>query len=921
MLNKYLIILIIIFFIFTLSQGKDWGYSPGQMVITIERDYLVNLAVNDQGFLTTGLADVDRLNREYGAVRYRYTVGQTLAFKPGWERFRNSFIFFFTDKNLEIEYISQMYGQLPSVRDAHPAWIKPIYTTPDDPIFYNQWHLRKIKADSTWNLTTGSDLIIMSTLEGVDWKHRDLAPVIWQNCYGGFGGYGEDADRDGYTLEYLDGEWQFDPGDLNGIDDDLNGWVDDLIGYDFIDSVSNAFNNGVFAEDSIDMDNDPGDFILDGHGTHTSGTMLAATNNAFGVAGVNWQGKLMILRSDYYKYDPEDHEATGVSDPAATYLAMGYAIDKGCNILSFSWGSGRIDVEMRDLVEYAWEVGLIMTGAAGNDDVVDISYPGNYHDVITVAATDINDRKTGFSNFGAWIEISSPGEGIWSTTPLNSFMFKNGTSMSTPIVAGVAALMLSAFPDSSNQWIRDRMLATTDTIEHLNPGYRGMLGSGRVNALRAIGPIRYPWLTVEHYSVTDSSFGNRNGRVDPGEEAEVFFQLGNRPLWQPATTVNLEIFSDDPEIFITDSCTVIPLIEPGNSESNRESPLRFIMNDPSYAHYTEIRYRISSNEGFSNSGKFSFLIGRPAILVLDADGDDGWEDYYLNPLEEARLIYDHWDRYERGIINSYEMNLYETIILFTGNLSEGTVTPGEQEQLTGFLEAGGNLLITGQYIGDDIGETPFFREMLRGEHTDDLLPTLWGFGILGISGNPVSDGLELSTLSGSGNQVSLSGVTPLEGASGIFRYNLDDSLTRFAAISYESPTYHYKAVYLGFGLEGIGNFGDPASTVLNKTLEWFGYYPGYSDGFAQLPRKSSLFNYPNPFNNITTLSYHIDRAGMVSLKLYDINGKLIEVLVNSYQNAGSYSMKFDATSLSSGIYFSCLDTPELRQNCKLILLK
>ncbi|MBN1754792.1 S8 family serine peptidase [bacterium] len=914
--------------------GAFSNYTMGKMIITINLEYKIDPDLNSRGIVTTGIANIDYLNLEYRVTGFRRILTPQNVDNPKFSRFRNTFVFLFDDRNLDMEAVSHEYANVSAVRDAHPDWLTPHFRTPNDPIYGDQWHLRKIKADQAWNLTTGSEEIVMAGLDsGVDWKHDDLAPVLWQNISGGFGSWnhGEDADMDGHTIENIDGEWVFDPGDVNGIDDDLNGYVDDFIGFDFIHDLEDCYADDSLAEDCEDIDNDPSDFVLDGHGTHVSGAMIAATDNAYGIAGVNWNGKLMCLRCGYYSYDI-DGMPWGYNQSEASYLAMEYAISKGIDVLNFSWGSGGIDTEMRDWVELAWEFGIILVGGAGNDNVEDIFYPANYHDVISVAGTDRYDHKASFSNYGEWIEISAPGENIWSTIPFNTFINWDGTSMASPVAAGVAALIISAFPDSSNEWVRDRLISTADNIDDLNPSYRGKLGSGRINVLEAIGPIRYPWLNFIRYTVSDSNYGDNNGRVDPGEEGEIVFSFSNLPGWQSATGVSISITSEDPLIGITNNFAYIPDIPPGETGSNASEPVRFLMYSDAIAHYTTINYTVSTEEGFSFSNQVTFMIGRPEILVYDQDGGDYFEAYYFPVLDEGRMIYDYWDRDDHGAIASSEMNLYETIIYFTGNAVVNTVPASEQANLSDFLVAGGNLLITGQYIGDEIGGSSFFQNYLKSIHTDDNLPSGWGFSIVGVSGEPISEGLELSTLGGSGNQISLSGISPQSGATGILRYNSDANPSRFAAIKYQDPTYNYKVINCGFGLEGIGNsYGDSLKILVFNMLEWFGYYPGIDGKPLTLPRDYRLFSYPNPFNSYTRILYEVDGTGKdgsvhVELTVYDLLGNLVKRLVDKKLSPGPKATVWEGTDesgneVSSGLYLVGISTPNYNDMLKIMLLK
>ncbi|MBN2541873.1 S8 family serine peptidase, partial [bacterium] len=887
MCKKSAVFFIILLLLFSSLSAGIPKYIRGKMIISIDLAYNLNLEINEEGFVSTGLADIDELNREYKVTEYRTLLRNYRPANALWDAFHNTYVFIFEDKDLDMEEITQIYRQLPCVDYAKPDMLRPYLGTPNDPLYPDQWHLRRIKADSAWNLCKGSEEVIMGALDsGVDWKHEDLGPILWQNTYGGFGAWnhGEDLDGDGHTLEYTGGEWVFDPDDVDGIDTDFNGWVDDFIGYDFIRDAEMAYDVGGFTEDGTVPDNDPADFVLNGHGTHVSGTMIAATNNEYGIAGLNWKGKLMCLRTGYYFRDPDSGEERGLNNDEASYSAMEYAIEKECDVLNFSWGNAVIDTIMRGLVRRAWDYHeIIMMGGAGNDNVDDIFYPANYPHVISVAGTNRYDQKAMFSNYGTWIEISAPGRNITSTIPFNTFVNWDGTSMASPVAAGAAGLIIAAFPDSSSEWIINRLIETADSIDHINPGYEGLLGSGRINLVQAIGPIKYPWLEFESYSVSDLTYGDGNGRVDPGEEGDIVFTLSNQPGWQPATGVTLTITSSDIFIEITQPTATVPNISPGSSGSNASNPLRFLMEAEAPAHLTKMSVTVTTEAGSELTGDIEFMIGRPGILLYDADEGDLFEEYYFPPLQEGKLVYDWWDRNSRGVIESWELDLYETIIYFTGNCSTGTVTPGEQSLLMDFLELGEkSLLITGQYIGDEIGESEFFTDYLRGVHTDDALALGFGFNISGIEGEPLSEGLTISTLGGSsaGNQRSLSGVAPGPGASGIYRYGVDTDTTRYAAIKHHNTDFDYKAVYFGFGLEGIGTYMDSVKTVIFRVLEWFGHTPGIDEPGSSMPVSFNLSSYPNPFNASVTIAFNLTENCGLELDVYNLIGEKVCGLAN-----------------------------------------
>jgi thermitase len=293
-----------------------------------------------------------------------------------------------------------------------------------------------------WALTTGSDQVVVAVLDsGVDYSHADLENNIWA--------------RPPIIMAYRD--------------DDLTpeGPVDDAHGFNVVE------DNGDPMDDN-------------GHGTHCAGIIGAEGGNGIGIAGVNWNVKIMPLKF---------MDAEGIGTTRAAIEAINYVIDRkraGVNvrIISASWGSTAKSRALEDVIRRAGEEGILFVAAAGNsssDNDQTPHYPASYNlsNVISVAALNRKDELASFSNYGAKsVHIAAPGAEIVSTYLNNGFEEKSGTSMATPFVAGVAALAIAKNPKTSVDDLRALLLRSVDSV----PALKGKVSSGgRINAAKALG--------------------------------------------------------------------------------------------------------------------------------------------------------------------------------------------------------------------------------------------------------------------------------------------------------------------------------------------------------------------------------------------------------------------------------------------------
>ena len=319
------------------------------------------------------------------------------------------------------------------------------FYVPNDPDYSQQWHLDKIEAEDAWEIYQAnpdtSDVVIAIVDDAVKLDHEDLNSNIWVN-----------------------------PGEIpnNGIDDDNNGYIDDINGYD----VANG-----------DNDPNPPSTATNSyfhHGTHVSGIAAAVSNNGTGIASISGAGsnkvKIMAVKTKL------DTSTGGTLE--ATLQGVEYAILADADIINMSWGSNAYSHTFQDLFITAHSAGITLVAASGNSGSKYYSYPASYLYVISVGATNPSDQKSWFSNYGYQIDVMAPGENIYSTLPVNDNSYGNlsGTSMSSPLVAGLCGLMLSYNDTLTPHQIELLLEENCDNIDAQNPGFLGLIGAGRINA-------------------------------------------------------------------------------------------------------------------------------------------------------------------------------------------------------------------------------------------------------------------------------------------------------------------------------------------------------------------------------------------------------------------------------------------------------
>ncbi|MBD3296309.1 MAG: S8 family serine peptidase [Candidatus Omnitrophica bacterium] len=331
----------------------------------------------------------------------------------------------------------------------------PFGGTPDDEFFDLQWGLKRIDAPGAWRYSTGKDVVVAVLDTGIDYQHPDIRDNIWRN-----------PDEV--------------PGD--GLDNDGNGYIDDVSGWDFAGS---SLYRSLPDNDVMDRH---------GHGTHVSGIIAAKTDNSIGIAGVAPHARILPIKV---------LDDRGYGSYMSLVRGIRYAADMGARVINMSLaGRGRFSSlsALYKAVKYAVSKGCALIAAAGNSSRdVRRYFPANFEDVISVGATNnYHNRRAYFSNYGDTLDIAAPGTSILSLRADGTgrrqyrprtgweagYRRLSGTSMAAPMLSGVAALLLSRYPDLDARDVRD--IVNSSAVDLGVEGDDPYYGHGLVDAYEAL---------------------------------------------------------------------------------------------------------------------------------------------------------------------------------------------------------------------------------------------------------------------------------------------------------------------------------------------------------------------------------------------------------------------------------------------------
>ncbi len=862
--------------------------------------------------------------------------------------------------------LSKKLSNSSAIEWAEPWYVYKVSLEPNDPKYLDgtQWYLNKISAPQAWDLSTGSEEIVIAIIDtGVDWDHPDLAANIWIN-----------------------------PGEvLDGTDTDGNGFVDDIRGWDF------GGTNGI-------PDNDPMEDAPT-HGTYVAGFASAVTNNGEGIASIGYNCKIMAVK-------------TSRQDLGNGIIAYGregilYAANNGADVINCSWGGSPYSQALQDAITYATSLGALVVSSADNDNKIEPAYPSAYHGVLSVGGTDANDIRYSASNYGATVDVTAPatgfttGQGMYSTwqydpndsNPTPYIQNSSGTSLASPLAAGLAGLVIQRFPDYTPLQVAEQIRVNTDYIADINDQFfKYYLGTGRINAYKALNNANSISVRAEDFVYTDLS--NGNGIVEPGET----FNLGVvfKNYLSPASIVQVSLESRSQYVTINQGSYTIGSVGTLEETNNFASPFSFsVSEDLPVNQDIELLLKFTNGAEYNDfqlvRTKFNTTYltqaGNNIALTITSKGNLGFNDYGQLPSEGDGLFFNNGENllFEGALIygSSPASVMDAAHVGYLQNQSEdfkpivpfSISIPGEYADNEGFTMFNDDLAEEKLGIQTELFTYSFSQEeysdfiILRFRFTNNSDTTIrtfhaglffdldfhdfdddytaWdfedNFGYV-YDADPnlnsrIDEYIGVALISDTkygyramSNEGNYGGINIIDGYSKEEKWLTIASATTIVefgpgdiAFAVSGGPYTLQSgerVNVAFAVAGGYSLDEIRTAIRNSKLA-YGTIPTSVEQIDEVPFEFSLSqNYPNPFNPSTKIKFTLPNVGgeyirplQTKLIVYDILGREITTLINEELSSGVYEVEFNGSGLSSGVYFYKLTSGSFIETKKMMILR
>jgi len=793
---------------------------------------------------------------------------------------------------------------------------------PDDPLYDQQTYLKHLRLPEAWNIVKSDDrstpVLIAIIDSGTEWQHEDLVHNVWMN---------EDEVPD------------------NGIDDDLNGFIDDIYGI-------NLANGDLLDNDPTA---DPEGPFSGFHGSATAGIASASSGNGIGISGAAWNAQLMHINAGCPSSDGVCYGYEGI-----LYAAM-----NGADIINVSWGSEQTVLQLPNhaiqTLDLATDLGALVIAAAGNDQLNHDEYvtgPASYYRVLSVGATEKDSRRRAeFSNYGRSVNVFAPGVDILLTLPNDQYDMASGTSFATPLVAGIAALVKTRFPDISPDALREQLRLSGENMDGENPPFAGQLGRGFINALSTLNVPTLPSVRVNDWSWHDIS---GSSIINAGDDFDLIVRLTN--YLADAQQLEVELIPEEsfPYIRIMESKVTV-----GHLKQDASTNVTFRLKwreDVTVNQVASFYLRIQDGSFTDHDGNFHLGISTPSepatiralrALYQSTDGDQwkdntGWKIDEISTLDEVSEWYGiQVTQSTLTCIRLQDNNLRGTLpgelsqifglqclnlsnnsltglipselgqlselehVLLDGNSLSGRV-PIELGQLTHLVSLS---LQNNQFKGwlprslmqlNDLQTFNFSGQELCAPPDDEFQQ--WLLSIPNVDGPTCIGGLELATSINDQSFLVDTPINPLvlpqsKGGQPPFSHMLTPSLPSGLSFNKASrtisgtPTVIFDQTEFNY----IVTDANHQTGTQSFSIEVIG---SVSTESANLPQTFIVHgNYPNPFQHSTNIKLDLPWRAEVNVVVFDLMGREVLAIPPVYlEPRWGHILELRGTSLPSGVY-------------------
>ncbi len=493
--------------------------------------------------------------------------------------------------NLSIENAINQLLQTGDVVYAQPSYlVKPLDFIPNDPLNFNQYHLAIIQAYKAWDFYKGDTNTVIGIPDwGTDIDHPDLVNNIKYN--------------------------HNDP--IDGIDNDNDGYIDNFRGWDMGDN-----------------DNNPQGNIT--HGAFVDGMASAQTDNNIGLSGTGFLCKFLPIKIC-------DSNNIGIR----AYEGIVYAVEHGCSVVNCSWGDTFYTGPFgQDVIDYATiNKGAMVVAACGNNNNTGLFFPAAYNYVLSVAGSGSTDVKWSGSSYGYTVDITAPGENVWSTYDGGTYGSSSGTSFASPIVSGCAALLRSRFPNLTGLQIGELIKVSADVIDTIpsNLPYKDLLGSGRVNMYKALFDTVHPSIKFMNQMITDA---DGNGYFTKNDTLII---KGDFLNYLAVSSSNLKVTMHclSANTVMIDSVANLGVINTLQTINNNAQPFKVYLK-PSLANNEELIFKLTFTDNNYRAVQYFYLEVNLNYLNIDTNriattlGSEGMIGYNdANSLQGLGFRFNH----------------------------------------------------------------------------------------------------------------------------------------------------------------------------------------------------------------------------------------------------------------------------------------